>query len=304
MHLVSFSPYRCVEYSDPTLFENRIGRWLAIREAENSHILGNLPDLCQKAASRIPLGVRLFAVEDGNAIMAAAMLYDTGGLCLTWSSPEMIQTMATGLYNKRCGISTVYAPAHVSWMFAKVWAEMTGNRFEIGRAERVYQLARLTHTPSPTGRLELATPAEARMLDPWMHGFVREAEFEPKEATPEQLVDFLISQQRLYLWKDPEPKAMAAWFNPTPRGACINFVFTPAQHRGRGNGKSVVSALGQRMLNSGLKYCFILTDPDDQRTNHLYQSIGARTLCELLMCMIRPPQLPNLVTQAPSLMML
>jgi predicted GNAT family acetyltransferase len=60
--------------------------------------------------------------------------------------------------------------------------------------------------------------------------------------------------------------------------------------RGKGHGTAVVAALARHLFANGTRFCFILTDPADQRTNHIYQKVGARTLCELLRCSILPGQ--------------
>jgi predicted GNAT family acetyltransferase len=122
----------------------------------------------------------------------------------------------------------------------------------------------------------------------WVQGFMEEAEFETGGHNADDLTTALLTQRTLYLWKSPQPVSMAAWVSPTPNGASINFVYTPPEFRGQGYGKAISSALAGQMLASGLKYCFILTDVHDERTNALYQAIGARTLCEFLRCTITP----------------
>jgi hypothetical protein len=54
------------------------------------------------------------------------------------------------------------------------------------------------------------------------------------------------------------------------------------------NTRRDTTALGQRMLSEGRRYCFILTDTQDKVSNRLYESSGARTLCEFLRCTIHP----------------
>jgi predicted GNAT family acetyltransferase len=126
------------------------------------------------------------------------------------------------------------------------------------------------------------------MVKEWVAEFVEDANFELGRRSLDDVVDALVAPRLLYLWKSPDPVSMAAWVAPTQHGASINFVYTPPEFRGQGYGKAVSAALGAQMLASGLKFCFILTDIGDQRSNAVYQSIGARTLCEFLRCTIRP----------------
>jgi predicted GNAT family acetyltransferase len=173
-----------------------------------------------------------------------------------------------------------------------MYAQRTGQSARLGRAERVYQLARNYYALPSQGHLEVATPVDRPLVREWVEGFVQEAAYEMEGHTLDGIVEALIGPRLVYLWKSPRPVAMAAWIPSSRWGANINFVYTPPEFRGQGYGKAVSAALGAQMLASGLRYCFILTDVDDTRTNALYQSIGARTLCEFTRCTILPFERP------------
>lgn len=295
MFVVQFPSLRCLEYSDPILYENRVGKFLQIREGENCYLLGNMAQIkAQFATPGVPRA-HLLSIEDGNQVVAAAILFPTGCLFITWATPEMKTVPADALFKAKYQITSVYAPAHVSWRFAETWAALSQQDYQLERSERIYQLARPSHTPRPSGKLELALPEDKPLLIPWVTDFLRETKYETEIKQTDfnkaqAIVDELIATKILYLWKDPLPVAMAANAKSTPHGGCINFVYTPPEQRGHGYAKDVVAAVGKSMLKSGLRYCFILTDTDDELTNRLYQKVGARTLCELLRCNIIPAQ--------------
>ncbi len=277
---------RVVEYPNARLFDQRVGSFLVLREAENSYFLGLLPDLIAKSGRLAVSPPRFFAVEDRDVVVAAAMLFPTGCLLLTWATHEMISLLVDGLGRANAHITNVYAPAHVSRVLAEVWAERTGQRYEVNRAERVYQLTRVSYPPPRTGRMEVATAADHPLLKPWFEGFAREAHYE--ERALDNIRQTLVASGTLFLWEDPAPVSMAAWVSPTPHGGCINFVYTSPQFRRQGYAKAVVAALGRLMLGNGRRFCFILTEPTDRQTNMLYQQIGARTTCELMRCNVLP----------------
>jgi predicted GNAT family acetyltransferase len=139
--------------------------------------------------------------------------------------------------------------------------------------------------------LEPATPAHQALALSWMENFIRETDY--ADHRPALLVETLIKQQQLFFWVDPGPVSMAAWVMPTLHGACMNFVYTPPELRGRGHGKAVVSALARHMFDSGLQFCFIYAGTNDTASNFLYQKIGARTLCEFMRCAVLPPLLQS-----------
>jgi len=282
---------RVVEYNDPRHYADRVGRWMVIREAENCYILGILPELIANAGNPNIPRTRMFAVQDGEHVLAAAVLFPNGCLAMTWASQEMKVALAQGLLQTKCRLTSVFGPGHIAWHFAKLWAEHTGQAFEFDRTERVYQLARPTYELPPGGRLELATTADSALLTQWLEDFGHTVKYEYTNIA--EIRDSLLAGRQLFLWKNPHPVSMVAWVSPTPNGGCINFVYTPPALRRQGHAAAAITALARHMLSNGRRFCFIMTDPSDNGSNAIYQKIGARTLCELLRCMIVPaPAVP------------
>ena len=289
MYFVQFNAPRVVAFSDPQAFDERANRWLSIREGENSYFLGLLPDLV--AAGPKP-ELNFLTVEEDNMILAAGARLPDGTLCMSWATHEALDAVVEHVCTAQWPLRHIHGPGHVAPYIGQLYAQRTGQRAQLGRAERVYQLARNYYPLPPQGHLEVATAADRPLVREWVEGFIEEATLEMEGRTLDSVVDALITPRILYLWKTPRPVAMAAWVAPTRRGASINFVYTPPEFRGQGYGKAVSAALGAQMLASGLRYCFILTDVADARTNALYQSIGARTLCEFTRCTILPKERP------------
>jgi uncharacterized protein len=283
MYFVRFNAPKVITYSDPKAFEKRALRWLSMREGENNYFLTMLPGMVKEGPRA---GLIMFTVEEDQSVVAAGVLLPNQSLCMTWATHEALDALADTAV--RWQIRHIHGPGHVAGYLGRIYAQRTGQRAELGRGERVYQLARNYYALPSQGHLEVATPADRGLVREWVEGFVEEAAFEMDGRTVDQVVDALIGPRVLYFWKSPEPVSMAAWVAPTANGASINFVYTPPEFRGQGYGKAVSAALGSQMLASGLRYCFILTDINDPRTNAMYQSIGARTLCEFMRCSILP----------------
>jgi predicted GNAT family acetyltransferase len=118
-----------------------------------------------------------------------------------------------------------------------------------------------------------------------MRNFIDEAHMEPGPQAAPMFVDELLTVRRLFLWRDPEPIAMAAWITSAEKHHCINIVYVPPANRGKGAARCVTSALASLILSSDPgSGCFILTDTQDDLTNHLYRSIGGLGVAELLRC--------------------
>ncbi len=279
MYFVQFSASKVVPYQDPRAFEKRVKSWLTIREAENSYFLGHMGDIAQAPQNH---ALQLFTVEEAGQLAAAGVLFPNGTLCLTWATQEQTEAVVNHAVANRWRILSAFSAGHVAWWFAQSYAQKTGQKAEIGRSERVYQLSHHAYDLPSQGHLEVATPADNKFLRQWVEGFIEEAGFETENQSPDNILEMLVAPRLLYLWKSPDPVAMAAWVAPTPNGASINFVYTPPEFRGQGYGKAVTAALGAQMLASGLRYCFILTDTDDVRSNAIYQKIGGQTVAEFM----------------------
>jgi ribosomal protein S18 acetylase RimI-like enzyme len=281
--IVQFPTMRLTEYPDARMFDREVGPWLVLREAENCYVLGDLPRMIWEHDNNRGPRPRYFALKDREQLVCAAILHPQGGLVMTWASYEMVCAVATQLQAAGVQPTSIFAPGYVSWQFARTWGELTNTQWDAGREERVYQLSRVRYEPPASGRLSVATPADDAFVSPWLEGFAREAHYEAGSSLAD-IKALLYNESRLFIWRNPDPVGMAAWVSPTPHGGSINMVYVPAAARGQGHGKAVVSALARHVLAGGARYCFILTDTQDKRNNHLYQNIGARTVAELLQC--------------------
>jgi ribosomal protein S18 acetylase RimI-like enzyme len=282
MYFVQFNTPSVVPFLDPKAFEKRVKRWMTVREGENSYFLSRMPEIVSPKAD-----VCCFTVEEDRLILAAGVYYNNI-LLTTWATHDVCDLIAAHACDHRWKVLNVCAPGHVSYFVAKAYADRTRHIAEVDRGERIYQLTHATYELPKQGHLVAATEQDRPLVCQWVQGFIEEAQFEAGGHSAADLTATLIGQRMLYLWKSPQPVSMAAWVSPTPNGASLNFVYTPPEFRGQGYGKAVCAGLAAQMLASGLKYCFILTDIHDDRTNGLYQAIGARTLCEFLRCNVRP----------------
>ncbi len=307
MYVIKFSSLKAVEYTDVHLFDQRIRKWLLHRQGENTYILEQLYRMRQLPAGQRP-EERMFAVEDGNQPMAAGLLMPGGTFCLTWSTEEISEALIRCMIDRGCNLTSIYGPGAVSNRFAELWARHSGQNVDYGRSERVYQITRVTRPPSETGRLDIATVQDRDLLLRWMTNFMEEAHMEPGPQVAPEYLDQFLRDRTLFVWRNPEPVAMAAWITSAEGHHCINIVYVPPIHRGKGAASSVTSALASRILSTAPGGCFILTDTQDELTNHLYRSIGGLGVAELLRCTLhekpaaRAPELPagrlNIVTSS------
>ncbi len=284
MYFVSFVPPKVIEFRDVRLFLGKVRAWLHRREGENSYVITTLPRADQPPDPTL----RMFLVEQDKQIVAVGILSATGVLCLSWATPEAVGSLVDHAVRNQWKILGTCAPAHISRDLAQAISERTQQCFSLLRTERIFQITHPPARPIAQGHLEVARPADKLLVRRWFEGFVEETGFIGDVVRDPRAVDWLIDPRRLYLWKAPEPVAMAAWVAPATNSGSINYVYVPPEHRGKGFGKAVTAALAEQMLASGLRYCFIFADAGDARTNHVYHTLGANTVTDLQHFAISP----------------
>lgn len=65
-----------------------------------------------------------------------------------------------------------------------------------------------------------------------------------------------------------------------PHGRSVGPVYTPPYFRGKGYATSAVAQLSRLLLRQGNDYCALFADLSNPISNHVYQKIGYRPLCD------------------------
>lgn len=170
--------------------------------------------------------------------------------------------------------------------FAQVWQQLTGQAHKLNRAERIYQLERVTPPKGVVGHMRRIKREDRGLCLRWTAGFLEEAldETDPVQAekTCGRFADSPPEVRGLYLWEvDGVPVSMAGYMRPTPNGICIGAVYTPPEQRRRGYAGALVAAVSQMMLDAGKHFCFLFTDLANPTSNRIYQAIGYRPVCDV-----------------------
>lgn len=165
--------------------------------------------------------------------------------------------------------------------FAELWSAHTGAPVRPGARQRVFE-ARSVTQPSrpPSGRLRVAQPDDFPLIHSWTRAFTEDVgladHHDPAEATRSR-----ITEGRIFVWEDRETVSMAALAGRAGRGARVNLVYTPPEHRQKGYASVCVATLTQRLLDEDLDYCLLFTDLANPTSNHIYQSIGYERVCDM-----------------------
>jgi predicted GNAT family acetyltransferase len=233
-------------------------------------------------------------VETGSApgegeLLAAALMTPPHNLLLYPASPrssEALPWIADSLIHaagtsSSWNVPGVLAPQEIAADFAALWSRRTGQLHHLFMRERVYELRQVIPPRHPGGRLRKAGGDDIDLVLRWTLEFEREVfgHENPEPILPEEVQRRI---QGMYLWVNEEnqPVSMAAVGRHTPHGSTVGPVYTPPELRRRGYAGACVASVSQIILDSGKRFCALFTDLANPTSNHVYQAIGYRPLCD------------------------
>lgn len=255
---------------------------LARDEVTNGLILGVALRLKQDPA-RYEHAPFLATVQDGDTLAAAAVMTPPHGVLVYAAVDEprpALRLIAERLVAEQWPLPTVNGVAAVSHAFAEEWQALTGGTVTDLMALRVFELRTVTPPLTPPGHFRPATSADADLVLAWYTAFHAEAvrdEAAPRLAHMERA----IAEGSVYLWEDGgRPVSLAGKGRRTAHGTSVGPVYTPPELRGRGYASACVAALSQQILDEGKQFCTLFTDLANPTSNHIYQQLGYRPVCD------------------------
>ena len=277
---------RLVRFDDASVFLDRVGAYLAEREAEHNLLFGILDALIldPKIFDGPPY---LAAVLDADRVLAVALRTPPRNLVLSEIDDHAaVDAIVADVVALGDPIPGVVGPVEVARRFAELFSSMAGRPHRPQMAERAFRLSRVTPPPPVAGAMRLADRRDFDLLVEWYRAFVAEALPEevlaPHEA--EKAVTRWIDHgyRRNYLWEvDGEVVSWTGVGGRTPNGIRVGPVYTPPEHRGRGYASALVAAASQAQLDEGLAFCFLFTDLANPTSNHIYQAIGYEPVTDI-----------------------
>ncbi len=269
-------------FSTADEFLDKTQAWLEEGEAANSLLLGIALRL-KRFPNRIDHAPYLAVVEDDKGIAAAALMTPPWNLGVSSEQEDCasaLEMVARDLMARNWNVPGTIGPARVADEFAKIWTTVAGKNYKINRRERLFELRQVNPVSFNSGEMRIASEKDEELVTRWAVEFQKEAldSFGIAEIPP--IVQRRIGDREIYLWADGEPVSMAARTRPTPNGISIGLVYTPPESRRRGYATSLVAQLSQSLLDSGYKYCALFTDLANPTSNHIYQEIGYKPVCD------------------------
>jgi len=161
-------------------------------------------------------------------------------------------------------------------LFLATWAAATGGSGSARMRQRLFRLeALIAPDPGPPGVARVAGPGDTDLLVGWYDAFAREAQT-PAEDNHRAVADRL-SHGGLTLWEIAgQPVAMGGRNRIVAGVARVGPIYTPAEHRRRGYGAAVTTAVTLAAQAAGATDVVLFTDLANPTSNAIYQRLGYR----------------------------
>lgn len=260
-------------------FLERAGEWLERAEAENNLLLG-ISKYFLTNERRLDVNTYLLTVEESGKILGAALMTPPRHLIITRMSEPALVALADYLLKEDMWVPGVVGPKSTSRLFAAQWKNQTGKNSHLKMSQRIYACERVVVPVYSRGYLRPAIESDEALLVQWSAEFCREARIEDEIEHTMARIPNEIARQSLYVWDNDQVVSMAIVQRQTARGICVSMVYTPPHLRKHGYATSCVTALTQRMLDSGKGFCCLYTDLTNPTSNTIYQKIGYQPVCD------------------------
>ena len=276
-------------YQDASEFLARTQKTLEANEAANSLMLGICLQLKRWAETGAPPPYPttsppyLTTVEDARGLVMAAVMTPPHKIVVhgdrqeLGNAPELI---VSDLIANDWPVPGVLGPTRAARALARTRARISGKAYGEGMRQRVYELKEVMPPQAIPGRLRVAVEDDVALISEWIYGFMQDAFTAGERAKAHELAQSRVDDGAIYVWEDGKPVSMAAKARPTSNGITVNLVYTPPELRRRGYATACVAGLSQLLLDSGWKFCALFTDLSNPTSNHIYQRIGYRPVCD------------------------
>jgi GNAT superfamily N-acetyltransferase len=278
---------RVARYPTARAFLSATEDFLGVAEVENNLMLGIAREVAERGEP--PGAAEYFAAAlTEHEVVGCAFRTVSDKVGITrMRDAEALVALAADVGSACPDASSVGGPEPTVAIFAELLAASTGRQPERWMSQRIHELRMVVPPGRPArGRLRPALEGEIGLLTPWV-GDMLSVMGDQRHAG--EIARERVEGVHLFVWDDDGPVSMAAWSGKTPSGVRVNFVYTPAELRGRGYATSCVAALSQRLLDQGNAYCCLYTDLANPTSNAIYRRIGYRPVCDAALYRLKGP---------------
>ena len=210
-------------------------------------------------------------VSTDEKIIGCGIHAHPDGLVLTELPEEALPYIVKSLGPLRNQLCRVYGPVDTAEKFAELWGEIVNVAPQIQSRWHIY---RATHLIPPRngaqGYLRSGNIADSKLVRKWGRAYGEEI---PAQLDIADFMNRKLDSGDLYIWENGSPMTLVTLSGRTDHGIKISAVYTPPEYRGHGYASAAVIAIGQSMLDIGMRWITLSAEIDNP-AERVYQRIG------------------------------
>lgn len=281
---------KIVKFEDPLQYQAKIMDYLVRFEAENNLLLGILAGII--GGEYRDITPYLACIIEGDEILTAVMCTPPHPALISYQNPApgpaVLRALLDDLQNQ-LGDDFFGLSGNQEYVtpLIDLWQKLSGKEACLEMALRTYKLTRVEPVSGVPGQPRLVNENDRELLLEWYAGFHRDSmDTEPNPSlVRKQVTRYLEADPQLrgmMIWEvEGKPVSMAGYAGPTPHGIRVGAVYTPPDQRRKGYASACTASLSQHLLDQGFQFCFLFTDLTNPTSNHIYQQIGYRPVCDV-----------------------
>jgi hypothetical protein len=272
------------EFESAEAFSRAAFPYLEEREAAHNIFFGITGDVL-RYPRRYP-GDNLFATveSDGDVRLALMQTPPHNVIISRAECSDALGIAARTLAESQRDIPGILSAPDEAKHFIDAFGRASGRPMQVAARQRIYEATEVTAPTGVTGTFRRAAQRDTELLVDWVVSFEREAmgnDGDLRESIANKVAD-MVRAEAVGLWSvDGQVVSMAAARGPTPHGIRVSYVYTPPASRGNGYASACTAALTADEFENGRDFCFLFTDLDNPTSNHIYQTIGYRPVCDM-----------------------
>lgn len=269
-------------YENVEEFASRVTPFLEENDDKFSLFLGVLERI-KAGAYENPY---LATIEENGQLLAIFQMTPPHPLNIIFVDENQISTCTdlsiTELIKHAIPVESIISVKEWAILFAQKWQEKTGGSYSLLMDQGLYRLDKVEESLeiSP-GTWRYATANDALLIEKWYSQFEQDTRL-PNTAPVEikKRVKAMLDLKEVFLWENQgETVSMMKKARPTAKGVTVSLVFTPAEKRRKGYGRTMVAAVSKELLKE-FKFCVLYTDMHNPTSNKIYQEIGYKKLVD------------------------
>lgn len=271
-------------YDDLGIFLAEARPFLYQNEAVNNLSLGILDSMERQPPRRRNRPTMATVAGNGGEMRLVAMMTPPRKMVLAGEEDAVSAStqLAVYLHQRNKKLPGVFGPEQLAAAFAEAWSGLVERPYRTGTPQGVYKLTEVNDLSLPQGTFRTPYAEELELIADWIFQFEHDIQSDNMPSLTQQIAAQLIQNRDIFVWADESdtPQAMATRSRPTQHGISINRVYTPEASRGHGYATACVAHLSQYLLDQGYTFCTLFTDLTNPISNHVYQKIGYKKVCE------------------------